>query len=76
MKRWMIEEAGIIYTCSLLALSGSSKLAILRDDNGENIRFQFMKFFDFSRAKNGNKQTGWVKLPHSGNKVRAQINFK
>lgn len=75
MKQWHIIEGDTEYTCSLMSLAGSSKLGVFgwRD---EIIRFQFMKFYDFSRAKDGKMQTGWVKLPHTDSKVRAQIIFR
>lgn len=76
MKRWYLIHNDEVYSCSLLSLAGKAKIAVLRSDDDEIIRFQFMKFFDFSRAKDGNKQTGWVKLPHTKEKVRGGIIFK
>lgn len=76
MKRWYLVENGIEYMCSLLALAGKAKVMSVRDDNGHIIHFQFMKFFDFSRAKSGITQTGWCRLPHSDVKVRTKIIFK
>lgn len=77
MKRWYLIHGDNVYMCSLLSLAGKAKIGVFKSDSDEeNIRFQFMKFFDFSRAKNGLKQTGWVKLPHTEEKVRGNIIFK
>lgn len=76
MKRWYLIDGDNVYSCSLLSLAGKAKIGVFKSDCNEIIRFQFMKFFDFSRAKEGNKQTGWVKLPHTSEKVRGGIIFK
>lgn len=76
MKRWYVKNEGSEYVCSLLSFAGQAKVATLKPDGTDSIRFQFMKFFDFARAKDGKMQTGWVRLPHAERKVRAKIIFK
>lgn len=75
MKRWYIEYGGGWSVCSLLGLNGTSKLAHFKSDNGDIFTFRFMKFFDFSRAKNGNQQNGWCHI-HGSAKSRSNIIFK
>lgn len=76
MKKWYLIDGDNVYSCSLLSLAGKAKIGVFLSDSKEIIRFQFMKFFDFSRAKDGVKQTGWVKLPNGVEKVRCGIIFK
>lgn len=76
MKKWYLIDGDNVYSCSLLSLAGKAKIGTFLSDSKEIIRFQFMKFFDFSRAKEGFKQTGWVKLPNGDEKVRCGIIFK
>jgi len=76
MRRWYIVHENTRYSCSLLSLAGKSKIASFKSDCDNIIVFQFMKFNDFSRAKDGRQQIGWVKLPHTKTKVRGAIIFK
>ena len=76
MKRWYIEYESGEYVCSLQSLAGRAKIAQFKSDTGESVIIQFLKFFDFSKAKEGSVQSAWLKIHGETTSVRCKIVFK